>query len=1102
MPPSLTTPPVLHDLTFFTNEPGSTLLDRFRRLLLTTQYLDVIVGYFRVSGFHLLHDALDAAEKVRVLVGISTGRTEFEMIDAHRNQVAFDFASHSRVRKTMRDAVTGEVASAADELRVEEGLRAFVRMLEEGRLEVKAYPTADLHAKVYVLRHDASNPVVSDYGRVITGSSNFSSNGLVAQREFNVELKDRADVDYALDKFEALWRDAVDVTEDYVQALRTRTWLDESITPYELYLKFLYEYFQEEINLDREDVDTYLPDGFMQLQYQEEAVASAWRMLEAYGGVFIADVVGLGKTFIAAMLAQRVLRRRHGEQILVICPPVLQDYWRETFRSFHIGDWHYKVESLGKLEHLLARGVEDYGTVILDEAHRFRNEATQSYEMLHEICWGKRVVLVSATPLNNTVGDLFSLLKLFQAPRKSTIPGVADLEAFFREKTRRLGRMDRRTPEYVEAVKRVSEEVRDKVLKHVMVRRTRREIQKHYAADLEQQGLSFPELAPPRRIFYRLDDNLDVLFRTTMERLQDFSYARYTPLLYQKKQLSALQEQSQKNVGGFMKGLLVKRLESSFYAFRKTLGRAVRSHERFLDMLDKGAVYVSKKVSVYDLLDSDRADVLDELAAADDDRVKKYRADSFRPEFAEKINADLALLRTIQADWADVEDDPKLDAFLNRLSTDGDLQERVLVFTESKETADYLRRSLAAVYGGAVLSYSSEGGVIGTRVAGGGYGSPEAGEVRLSVSAAREVIQARFDPNKRDGAGRVRLLVTTDVLAEGINLHQANVVVNYDLPWNPTRVLQRVGRVNRVGTAHEEVLVYNFFPTDQSEELTGLEAAVKAKIQAFHDTLGEDAKYLTEDEEVSQQGLFGDRLYRQLNDTETYEGQPDAGPSELDYLDEIRALRDTDPAAFERVKRLPKKARLARDAEAPRVSSVSPSLLTFFRRGRLKKFFLAEGGQARELTFFEAAEHFRADADERGRPVPEAYYPLLERNKQALDLLLAGEAPDLQRRASTSNEQYVLRRLKDKAVRKCQAFTEDDEALVRNAIRAFDDGVVAKATAKRLKDALRSEIDPLRVLALVRQHVPVKLLERNREEDRPAQRKEVVLSEFFPTRRA
>jgi superfamily II DNA/RNA helicase/HKD family nuclease len=1064
----------IQDLTFFTNEPEATLLDRFRRLLLTTRCLDIIVGYFRVSGFHLLHDALEGTEKVRVLVGISTGRTEFEMIDAHRSQGGFDFASHSRVRKTVRDAVTGEVANAVDDQSVERGLRAFVRMLEEGRLEVKAYPTADLHAKVYVLRHDTDNPAVSDYGRVITGSSNFSRNGLVAQREFNVELKNRADVDYALDKFEVLWADAVPVTEDYVQALRKRTWLDESITPRELYLKFLYEYFREEINMDQDEADTYLPPGFMELSYQKEAVASARRMLEAYGGVFIADVVGLGKTFITALLAQQV-----GGRFLVICPPVLKDYWRDTF--FEFGVPQHRIESLGKLEHLLREGVDKYDTVIIDEAHRFRNEGTQSFEMLHEICWGKRVVLVSATPLNNTVADLFALLKLFQAPRKSTVPGVPDLEAFFREKSRRLGKADRRSADYVDVVKQVSDEVRDRVLKHVMVRRTRREIQKHYASDLEQQGLFFPELAPPRRIFYRLDDELDALFDTTIERLKDFSYARYTPLLYQKKQLTALQEQSQKNVGGFMKGLLVKRLESSFYAFRKTLGRAVRSHERFLEMLDGGSVYVSKDVSVYDLLDSDRADVLDALAATDDERVKKYRSDSFRSEFGDKIRADLALLRAVQSDWMGVEEDPKLDAFVDRLQTDKDLSQRVLVFTESKETADYLRESLAKVYADRVLSYSSQGGVLG--------------EERLSVGAAREMIQSHFDPNKKLGQGKVRILITTDVLAEGINLHRGNVVVNYDLPWNPTRVLQRVGRVNRVGTEHDHVFVYNFFPTDQSEEHIGLEAAVKAKIQAFHDALGEDAKYLTEDEEVSQQGLFGDRLFRELSDKETYEGQPDAGPSELDYLDEIRTLRDHDPETFERVKRLPKKARLARDAS----SGAPESLLTFFRRGRLKKFFLAQGGGAKELTFFDAAERFRAEADESARRVPDAYYGLLESSKQALDQMLAGEAPSVQRRASTSNAQYVLKRLKDKAVRRCKAFTEDDDETVRRAIRAFDDGVVAKATAKKLKDALKTEIEPLRVLALVRRHVPAKILADDRSRERQAERKEVVLSEFFGT---
>lgn len=1074
------------DLTFFTNEPGHTLLDRFRATLKYAHLLDVIVGYFRVSGFHELHEALVGVERVRVLVGLTLDRTSYDLIEAYRGQASFDFASHAKAKETVRRRVVSEMEAAEDGARVERGLRAFLEMLETGRLEIKAYPTADLHAKVYVVRNDPERS--PDFGRVITGSSNFSAHGLVAQREFNVELKDRADVDYALAKFEALWAEAVPVTEDYVDALRRQTWLDDSITPYELYLKFLYEYFREEINRDKEADETYLPDGFMELGYQSEAVGTAWGMLEAYGGVFIADVVGLGKTYIAAMLAQKVLRRRAGERVLVVCPPVLQAYWRETFRDFRIGDWHYEVESLGKLDALLARGTDEFGTVILDEAHRFRNEETQSYEALHQICLGKRVVLVSATPLNNAVADIFSLLKLFQAPKKSTIPGVPDLESLFREKQRELAKLDRRTPEYVDAVKRVAGEIRDRVLKHVMVRRTRGDIRTYYAKDLEQQGLAFPTLAAPRRIVYKLEGGTEDVFERTVERLTDFSYARYTPLLYLKKPLSPLEAQSQRNVGGFMKGLLVKRLESSFFAFRQTVGRAVRSYERFLKMLDAGTVYTSRGVNVYDLIDGDREDELERLIELE--RVQKYASTDFTERYGDQLRQDLAILRAVQADWETVEHDPKLAAFLDALRRDPALKgQRVLVFTESKETSDYLFDALDGVLPGQVMAYSSEGGRIG--------------EQALNVAAARATVTANFDPNTRKKGAvtrddTLRVLVTTDVLAEGINLHRANVVVNYDLPWNPTRVLQRVGRVNRVGTEHETVFVYNFFPTDQSEAQLGLEAAVKAKIQAFHDMLGEDAKYLTDEEEVDTYGLFGERLYERLNDGSTYEGDDDDGPSELGYLQEIRTVRDTDPSLFARVRSLPKRARLSRPESSAR--GETDELLTFFRRDKLKKFFLARDGAAAadELTFLDAAERFRAAPEEPGRAAPAAYYTLIERSKESLDLLLAGAAPAAPVRTGRSNDQYILRRLKAKEIRRCPTLTDDDEALVTKAIRAFTDGAVAKGTAKKLKNAIEREADPLRVVALVRDHVPQRVLDDDRGESVAIAPKEVVLSEHFP----
>ena len=339
--------PASTDLTFFTNDdPGTSLYDRFQRTLEEVQYFDVLVGYFRISGFHRLHEALEDVEQIRILVGLNVGRKTFDLIQAHRGQTTADFESHAKAREKACDHVVEELDRAEETQEVEEGLRAFLRFLEEGKMEIRAFPTENIHAKVYIGRYDSD----IHYGHVITGSSNFSESGLVGQREFNVELKDRADVEFALEKFEDLWEQGVPVTEDFVDALRSRTWLNDEITPYEIYLKFLYEYFEEDINLDlRDPEEAYRPDDFMELEYQEQAVTAARKILEAHDGVFIADVVGLGKTYVTAMLLQQLRGRT-----LVVCPPVLEDYWRETFIDFGIRG--YKIESLGKLESILKRG--------------------------------------------------------------------------------------------------------------------------------------------------------------------------------------------------------------------------------------------------------------------------------------------------------------------------------------------------------------------------------------------------------------------------------------------------------------------------------------------------------------------------------------------------------------------------------------------------------------------------------------------------------------------------------------------------------------------------------------------------------------------------
>ncbi len=307
--------------------------------------------------------------------------------------------------------------------------------------------------------------------------------------------KNRADYEFSKNKFNEIWEQSVDVSKEYIQTVNEKTWLNDSITPYHLYLKFLYEYLKEKINIDKEEIQRgLLPENFKDLQYQRDAVKDAKLKVEEYGGVFLSDVVGLGKTYIGAMLAQQLEGRT-----LVIAPPILVDKenpgsWLNIFGDFGIRGPEF--ESRGKLEKILERGVEKYQNVIIDESHDFRNETTLGYEKLSRICKGKKVILVSATPMNNTLMDILSQIKLFQKGHKSTLPNpeVRDLDKYFRKLQNRLKTLDRREDrdEYLRVVQDNANEIRENILQYLMVRRTRLSIVKYYGEDLEKTGSKVP----------------------------------------------------------------------------------------------------------------------------------------------------------------------------------------------------------------------------------------------------------------------------------------------------------------------------------------------------------------------------------------------------------------------------------------------------------------------------------------------------------------------------------------------------------------------------------------------------------------------------------
>lgn len=1049
-----------NDLTFFTNEENNTLYDRFNKILNNNvQFFDVLVGYFRSSGFYKMHESMDKVEKTRILVGLNLDKKSVEMIHTAHNEMQMDFISNKEAKDQYSKEVNVDIETSEDTKDVEIGIKKFIEFVKTGKLEIRVYPHHPIHAKVYIMRKDQEKS--EDFGKVITGSSNFSNAGLLGQLEFNVELKDSRDVRFALDKFEDLWKESVDVTDEYIDQAEN-SWIREDITPYELFLKCLYEYFKEEINQDKLDGKALgLPPGFMELQYQLHAVTRAEKILETYNGVFLSDVVGLGKTYIGTMLAKRLRGRK-----LIICPPVLQENWKRVIWEFDVSA---KVESLGKLDSLLKMNPDSYDYVFIDEAHRFRNSDNNMYTKLHQICNGKKVVLISATPQNNYISDIANQIYLFQNRKNSNIiPNQKELEGFFKKLEKKLKKYDKGTPEYIEVSREVSTEIREKVLNNIMVRRTRKEIMKYYQKDLEAQGLTFPTLNTPEKIVYEFDNQVDVAFNKTLDIIKVLSYARYKSLTYlidvPQKYKSLLV--GQQNMGGFMKGILLKRLESSFYAFNNTLDRFIKSYEQFIEMYKSGTVYISKKYNVYDLMDNGDDEKLEFIVNKED--AFKFKSEEFINRFVEDLKRDLLNLKEIKHMWDPIENDPKLDKFISDLKNNKLLKKsKILIFTESKETAEYLKENIDKHFKNQTKLFT--GG---------------------SKNRDRDIIQENFNPDvpQSEQKNDYRILVTTDVLSEGISLHRANVIVNYDLPWNPTRIMQRVGRINRVGTKFNDIYVFNFFPSARVGEHMSLEENIASKIQAFHDTLGEDFKYLSEDEEVDTYGIFGKNLYDKLNSKDVLQEEDFDEDSTLKYLKIVRDLRDENEELFVKIKNYPKKIRSAKYLD-------KDGTLTFFRKGYMKRFFISDENDSREMTFLDAMELMESDINEKHHNISNNYYENLQRNKEELVRVLHEESMDISpvRKEGKSHDKTILKTLK--ALNSYPKFTDAEIVKIHKLIDVFEDGAIPSEIGKDIIKTLKDIKNPIEMFNTIWDLVP-ELYIKNAEpkEELKDYNTEVVLS--------
>ncbi|MFH1315212.1 MAG: helicase-related protein, partial [Candidatus Uhrbacteria bacterium] len=528
-------------------------------------------------------------------------------------------------------------------------------------------------------------------------------------------------------------------------------------------------------------------------------------------------------------------------------------------------------------------------------------------------------------------------------------------------------------------------------------------------------------------------------------------------------------KQGQQNLAKFMKILFVKRLESSVFAFKSTIDRFIASYERYIHEFNNGHVFISKKHinKIFEWLDDDNTEAIEMLI--EDDKAEKLEATDFSPCFIQDLQSDIAILREVHTMWMHFKRDPKWIAFKELLQTNQNLKtNKLIIFTESKETAEYLANRFHTDMDQNVLMYSG-----------------------ASSQETRRTIIANFDDNYLHQKDDYRILVTTEVLSEGVNLHRSNTVINYDIPWNPTRLMQRVGRVNRINTKFSAIYTFNFFPTEESNDVIKLKEAAETKIHGFIEMLGSDARLLTDGEEIKSHDLF-----QQLNSRNTITGENEQEETELKYLKEIRDLRDANPELFGRIKRLPKKARSAKEN-----IQGDNALLTFFRKGRLEKFFLArpKTKMAEELDFFAAVKFVKATPDEESMKHKPDFYQLLDMNKHGFLMSTMDEAMEQTLKGGRDNATKILFRLRAKEIKHYDGFTEEDEEYIKRVIRLLEDGALPKPTTKKIVNDMDMEGQPLKVLGILKKHISNEFFqathaERNRSIESP---REVILSSYL-----
>ncbi|MFC1568297.1 helicase-related protein [Candidatus Margulisiibacteriota bacterium] len=992
---------------FITNSGRGKLKDRLVELIANSQELKFLVAFFYFSGvkelYHGLKDKQDFT--LRILVGLNADRLMGRLVEyaGKEEDMSNQEIAHNYLESVKKSINTDEL----DNPEFYEQIQYFLELIRNGRIIIRKTYKPN-HAKIYLFRLNESQ--VGRRQLFITGSSNLTRAGLVAQQEFNVEISDFGFEDTEK-YFDTLWEEAVKITEDDANKAKLLSVIENethllNLTPCEafaLVLKtYLDTYKHKEISKSLKQL--MVDKGYTPYKYQLDAVKQSLSVIETYGGVLIADVVGLGKTIIACAVAREMNKRG-----MIICPPGLmgdkkkESGWAKYKEEFGLHDW--EIWSSGDLENAaeFAKNHEEIEVVIIDEAHRFRNEDTLDYECLKNVCRGRSVLLLTATPFNNTPKDILSMLELFIVPKKSEITLEEDLKNRFRifkgefDRLAYIKKNYRSTdPKKLSKVKGhyqslfgddridivkvqgrahyLSKQIRD-VIEPVTIRRNRIDLQND--PDYKEEVKNLSKVEDPQEWYYELTKEQSAFYDKVINTYFGdpdeggrFKGAIYRPFEYEKKrkigklsEKESFQYYSQRNLFDFMRRLLVKRFESSFGAFEQSIKRFYSISNKILDFIDKsGGKYILDRKLIEKISDRDPEEIekaLDEYAAKikTETSTKSYLPKNYyiynvnkfdhKDLFMEHIKSDIALFEEIIKELKGLElikSDPKTRCILKAIKKvladkprKGEPKRKIVVFTEYYDTARYLSESFHKEYDGRVLLV--------------------AGDLR---SSKVEEINKNFDASFKDKKDDYDILLSTDRISEGFNLNRAGIVINYDIPWNPVRVIQRVGRINRISKkVFDSLYITNYFPTEAGATIVKSREIAQHKMFLIHSTLGEDAKIFDVDEEPTAASLY---QKIQIN--------PDALESESFYTKakkQYMQMLNESPEIERRIRGAPARVKVAK-------KFTEKSLLLFIKKNRLYVRQAYDDKNIMALPIEDAYEKAICEKDEKALSLSEAFW--------------------------------------------------------------------------------------------------------------------------------